>query len=68
MNMGMLLLIGMAIFAIAIGLIGCFLGAAESAERRMRENRRVEREPWLSEGAGEPDPHGIALSRATPTG
>jgi len=68
MNMGMLLLIGMAVFAIAIGLIGCFLGAAESAERRMRENRRVEREPWLAEGAGEPGPHAISLSGPTPTG
>jgi hypothetical protein len=68
MNTGMLLLIGMALFGIAIGLIGCFLGAAESAERRLRESRRLAREPWDAESIGEVGPHAIGLSGPTPTG
>ena len=67
MNTGMLLIFGIAVFALAIGVVGCFLGAAESAERRLREARRHVREPWNAEIPGDHDLQAISLSGPTPT-
>jgi hypothetical protein len=60
----MVLLFGIAVFAIFIGLFGVFLGAAESAERRLRDFRLQGHEPWDPETAGGQDDQGIVR---TPT-
>ncbi len=64
MSTGMVMLFGIAIFAVFIGLLGCFLGAAESAERRLRDFRRQGREPWDAGAADAQDDLGIVR---TPT-
>ena len=66
MNTGILLIFGIAVFALAIGVVGCFLGAAETAERRLREARRL-REPWDAGISGDHEPQAIGLSGPTPT-
>jgi hypothetical protein len=40
------MLFGIAVFALFIGLLGLFVGAAESTDRRLREFHRQGREPW----------------------
>ena len=64
MGTGMTMLFGIAVFALFIGLLGLFVGAAESADRRLREFHRQGREPWDPETAGGRDDHAIVR---TPT-
>jgi len=43
------LLIFAGVFALAIGLIGCFIGSSENEKRKQRaehESRRYARQPW----------------------
>ena len=68
MSTGLLLLLGMAIFGVSVGIVGCFLGAAESAERKLRELGRHAREPWDAEHPGSASYHRIDISGPTPTG
>jgi hypothetical protein len=63
----MSVLIGIAIFALALGVVGCFIGAAESAERRLRELGRHAREPFEFDGGGERSLQPVPLSGPTPT-
>ena len=36
MSMGLLLLVGIGIFTLAIGLVGCFIGATDNEKRKPR--------------------------------
>ena len=64
MGTGMTMLFGIAVFAVFIGVLGCFLGAAESAERRLRDFRLQGNEPWDPGAAGGQDDQAIVR---TPT-
>jgi len=68
MSTGIMLLVGIGMFGIALGVIGCFLGAAEGAERKLRELGRHAREPWDAERGSGPAYHAIDMSGPTPTG
>ena len=49
MSMGLDLLIFIGVFALAIGLVGCFIGTTDNEKRKLRaahESRRFARQPW----------------------
>jgi len=49
MSTALVLLLGAGIFALAIGVIGCFVGSNDSERRRMlseQESRRLGGHPW----------------------
>jgi hypothetical protein len=53
MGSGLLLVIGIGVFALALGTIGCYIASAsENAENRRRdemERQRMRREPWYAD-------------------
>ena len=53
MGSGLLLLIGIGVFALALGTVGCYIASvSENAENKRRddlERRRMAREPWYAD-------------------
>jgi hypothetical protein len=55
MSMALDLLIFIGLFALAIGLVGCFIGATNNEKQKLRaahESRRFARQPWDADRAG----------------
>jgi hypothetical protein len=55
MSTALELLMFIGIFALSIGLFGCFIGSSENEKRRQRaahESRRYARQPWDADRAG----------------
>lgn len=54
MSMALELLVCIGIFALAIGLVGCFIGSTDNEKRKLRaehESRRFARQPWDADRA-----------------
>jgi hypothetical protein len=53
MSSGLLLVIGIGVFALALGTIGCYIASAsENAENKRRDDldrQRMRREPWYGD-------------------
>ncbi len=56
MSSGLLLLVGIGVFALILGTVGCYLSSTfENAERKRRqelERWRLDREPWYGDSEG----------------